>query len=503
MSEPQRSLVGSVLTTKKDMKNIQNGILIAVTLLFLTGSNPAQIAQNQEKAKSVAISDTQPTVKALPSDREKELLERIERLEKRLTELEKSAKTPLTTDQRVDTVAANSLNISAPVTATPPGGSIPTKDANAAVQDKPKLLEEGIIPHSIRIPGTDLSLKFSGYVKADFIQDFQGIGNRSQFATNSIPIDGTSSADIGAGTNIQARESRISLELVGEPGKHQFRAYVEGDFYGDGNAFRLRHAYGEYGGLLAGQTWSTFMDVSARPRTLDYEGPDGEIFVRQAMVRWTQAFAKNWKFAVAVEEPTVQIATPTGFTGSARGNVPDFTGFVRHQQKRFHFQIAAIARNLRFDGTGSTPDRSTIGWGLNSTFKVNAVGKDQLMGQFAFGSGINRYIESMGGQNVDAVFGSANSLVALPSRAGLIGYERHWTPKLMSVLTYSIADLSYNTGLSGSTIKRTQDGRVNLIWTPFRLVDLGAEFMWGRRDNQDGTHGDATRIMFSTIYRFN
>ncbi|MBK6724699.1 MAG: hypothetical protein IPG58_15955 [Acidobacteria bacterium] len=212
------------------MKNIQNGILIAVTLLFLTGSNPAQIAQNQEKAKSVAISDTQPTVKALPSDREKELLERIERLEKRLTELEKSAKTPLTTDQRVDTVAANSLNISAPVTATPPGGSIPTKDANAAVQDKPKLLEEGIIPHSIRIPGTDLSLKFSGYVKADFIQDFQGIGNRSQFATNSIPIDGTSSADIGAGTNIQARESRISLELVGEPGKHQFRAYVEGDF---------------------------------------------------------------------------------------------------------------------------------------------------------------------------------------------------------------------------------------------------------------------------------
>ena len=503
MSEPKRSLVRFVFKTIKAMKNIQNGILIAVTLLFLTGSNPAQIAQNQQEAKSVAISDTQPTVKALPSDREKELLERIERLEKRLTELEKSAKTPLTTDQRADTGAANPQNLPAPVTAPSRGESIPTKDANAAAQDKPKLLEEGIIPHSIRIPGTDLSLKFSGYVKADFIQDFQGIGNRSQFSTNSIPIDGTPNADIGGGTNIQARESRVTLEIAGPEDKRKFRIYVEGDFYGDGNAFRLRQAYGEYGNFLAGQTWTTFMDLDSRPRTLDYEGSDGEIFVRQAMLRWTQNISKDWKFAVAIEEPTVQIATPAGFAGSARGNAPDFTGFLRYHQKRVQLHFGGLVRNLRFDGTGTTEDSSTVGWGSNAAFKVATFGKDRVMGQVAYGSGMSRYIESMAGQNVDALFGSGNKLVAVPARSATIGYERHWTPTLLSAFAYSIADISRNSGFGGSVIKRTQDARFNLIWTPFKLVDLGAEFMWGRRDNQDGKHGDATRIMFSTIYRFN
>ena len=490
------------------MKIVLRGLFIGVSLVFLTGSMTAQIAQNQESAKSTLISNSVPAVKTA-SDREKELLDRIERLERRLTELERRSENNVTTAQRSDSVDNPTLPVNAKDTAVPSIGtqpsSVPAKEVTtASTQDKPKFLEEGIIPHSIKIPGTELSLKFSGYVKTDINQDFDGIGNKSQFSTNTIPVKGTANADLDGGTNIQARESRISFEIVGEPGKRQFRTYVEGDFYGDGNAFRLRHAYGEYGGLLAGQTWTTFMDISARPRTLDYEGPDGEVFVRQAMIRWTQPIGKNWKVAVAAELPTVQIATaPTGFTGSAQGNMPDFTGFVRYEQKRFHLQIAAIARNLHFDGTGTTANQSTAGWGLNSTFKVNPFGKDQLMGQFAFGSGISRYIESMSGQNIDALFGAGNKLVALPSRTGIIGYERHWTPKLMSAFAYSMADVSYNTGLGGSTIKRTQDGRVNLIWTPFKLVDLGAEFMWGRRDNQNGSFGDATRLMLSTVYRFN
>ena len=42
--------------------------------------------------------------------------------------------------------------------------------------------------------------------------------------------------------------------------------YVETDFYGSGNVLRLRQAYGSYGGLLAGQTWSTFVDDEQLPQ---------------------------------------------------------------------------------------------------------------------------------------------------------------------------------------------------------------------------------------------
>ena len=51
--------------------------------------------------------------------------------------------------------------------------------------------------------------------------------------------------------------------------------YVETDFYGSSSVLRLRQAYGSYGGLLAGQTWSTFVDESNFPNTIDFEVADG------------------------------------------------------------------------------------------------------------------------------------------------------------------------------------------------------------------------------------
>lgn len=483
---------------------LRNCVIISTLILALCIAGAAQVDRNSGGGVNEPVAEGQPSRSASLSEKEKELLERIERLEKRLAELERRSEAATASSPLRDAATADSKRPADAVTAPVVKPEDPKAAASAAKQDGPKFVEQGIIPHSFKIPGTDLSMKIGGYIKADFIQDFDGIGNRSQFATNTIPIDGTPNADLGAGTNIQARESRVTLEIAGTEDRRKFRVYVEGDFYGgDGNSFRLRQAYGEYGNFLAGQTWTTFMDLDSRPRTLDYEGPDGEIFVRQAMLRWTQQISRNWKFAVAAEEPTVQIGTPAGFTGSARGNMPDFTGFLRYHHKRVQLHFGGLVRNLRFDGTGSTPDDSTTGWGVNSAYKVATWGKDYVMGQFAFGSGISRYIESMAGQNVDALFGGGNQLVAVPARSVVFGYERHWTPTLMSAFAYSISDISRNSGFGGSVIKRTQDARVNLIWTPFRLVDLGVEYMFGRRDNQNGSHGDASRLQFSTIYRFN
>jgi DcaP outer membrane protein len=366
-----------------------------------------------------------------------------------------------------------------------------------------KFLEEGIMPGSIKIPGTDISMKLGGYVKLDFIQDFDGIGNVSQFKTDTIPINGTPNADLGALTTFQAIETRFNVDFRGDTERGKFRAFFEGDFYGQGNTFRIRHAFGEFGNLLAGQTWTTFMDISARPRSLDYEGPDAEIFVRQAMIRWTQPLSRHWKVAFAVENPGGQFVTAPGLSGSARSHLPDFPAFLRYDSSRGHFQVATLLRQIRFDGTAGSPDVTTLGWGVNSTFKLNTTNKNGLMGQFAFGSGIGRYLESTAGQNADAVFRSGNTLKALPARAGVLGYQHHWNRELQSNIAYAIADLSSDVGQPATFIKRTQDARVNLIWSPYRLIDFGGEFLWGRRDNRDGSHGDARRFQLSFIYNFN
>ena len=361
----------------------------------------------------------------------------------------------------------------------------------------------GVFPKSWKVPGTDVYLGIGGYVKFDFIQDFGPVGNVDQFKVNSIANDGSTSDQLGGRTTLNARETRFNFDLHSQSSHGKLRAFVEVDFYGDNNVLRLRHAFGEFGNLLAGQTWSTFMDVSARPLTLDFEGPDGEVFIRQPQIRWTQPIGEHWKVAIAAENPSNQLTNPFGVSGSPNSLMPDIPVSVWYGGSRGHVQVAGIARQVRFARVDAFDDSAKAGLGLNSTFVLNTVGKDTLSGQFAFGDGIGRYIESFGGLSLDGFLRSDGTVELLSSRAGLLGYTRYWTPALRSGIGYSFADLERNFLLGGATLRRTQDARANLVWSPVPLVDIGGELLWGRRDNIDGSHGDAVRFQFSVKYGFN
>src|ERR1700741_1572171 len=83
-----------------------------------------------------------------------------------------------------------------------------------------------------------------------------------------------------------AGQTRFNVEVTGPTTAGPFKAFVEGDFFSDQNAFRLRHAYGTVGEVLGGQTWTTFMDEDAMPETIDFESPIAFPIVRQAQIRW-------------------------------------------------------------------------------------------------------------------------------------------------------------------------------------------------------------------------
>jgi len=71
------------------------------------------------------------------------------------------------------------------------------------------------------------------------------------------------------------------------------------------------------------------------------------------------------------------------------------------------------------------------------------------------------------------------------------------------MITYSRTELSDSDGLPGADLRRIQDVRANLVWSPFKLVEYGAEVLWGSRENQDGSSGEAWRIQASLIYHLN
>ena len=64
----------------------------------------------------------------------------------------------------------------------------------------------------------------------------------------------------------------------------------------------MRHAHGEFRGVMVGQNWSTFQDESIIPATLDYEGPVGMVFVRQPQLRLKMSPNDRLEFAFAIED---------------------------------------------------------------------------------------------------------------------------------------------------------------------------------------------------------
>ena len=176
---------------------------------------------------------------------------------------------------------------------------------------------------SFKLPGSDTSVTIGGYVKLDALYSSRSAGVNSGADQNldptSIPVGPNAGANERHQVTLHARQSRLFLRTATPTDMGALNTHLEFDLFGaSGNEsvsnshnLRLRHAYGSLGGLLAGQTWSNFMVVSALPETLDFGGPAGQTFVRQAQLRWTQPFTGG-QWSVALENPETVVARPDG-----------------------------------------------------------------------------------------------------------------------------------------------------------------------------------------------
>jgi hypothetical protein len=201
----------------------------------------------------------------------------------------------------------------------------------------------GATKGSFKLPGSNTSVTLGGYVKLDavFSNPSAGVDTKGDLFLDPTTIAVGPAAGNNERNQVKfgARETRLfvktsTLTTVGDLNTH-----VEFDFYGaDGNesvsnshGLRLRHAYGTLGNLLAGQTWTNFMNPAALPDTVDFGGPVGQIFDRQAQVRWTQWFATsalgNGQWAIALENPETVVQIPGGTFRADDARLPDIVRF--------------------------------------------------------------------------------------------------------------------------------------------------------------------------------
>ncbi len=341
-----------------------------------------------------------------------------------------------------------------------------------------------------QIPKSPVIMTFGGYVKTDLIHDFDPIGSPDYFDVSTIPTNGAK----GESTHFNVKETRFKLD-VKDPGKG-LRAYFEGDFYGSGSSFRIRHAYVEYKGLLAGQTWSNFMDETIIPPTLDFEKPAAYAFARHGMVRYKHAMGDNMYFAVALEESKAAGQAPAA-PGTFENPLPDFTGRFRVTGDWGHVQISAFLATIRYRyATGEKDDVSLYGGNLSG--QLNFLKKDKIIYQAVYGPGLGRY---RGGLSVGL---DENGQLQTITDLGLtLGVEHYWTDKLSSLVTYNIGTSDNTAGQAGSALYGTSYLAANLIYNIMKGTFVGVEYLRGQREDLDGDKGTANRLQFSVRYSFN
>lgn len=390
------------------------------------------------------------------------------------------------------------------------------KQAAAAASDA---VTGGATKGSFRLPGSNTSVTLGGYVKLDavFSNPSAGVDVKGDLSLDptTIAVGPNGANNERSQVKFGARESRLFVKTSTPTSFGDLNSHVEFDFYGaDGNesvsnshGFRLRHAYATLGNFLAGQTWTNFMNPGALPDTVDFGGPVGQIFDRQAQVRWTQPFGPSLassgggQWSVGLENPETVVQVPGGASFRADDDrFPDITGQVAFNTSRGRISVHGLLRQIRVDSAAAPAAvDQKFGGAVSVAGIFPTIGKDDFRFTATAGNAIGRYSD---GFFPDGIIGS-DGRISLPRQWAWYGAYRHyWSDQLRSSLVLSTAAETNPAGSPANTNKGTRSAHVNLIWSPVANSDLGIEYIYADRETEDGLNGHLKRLQASAKYSF-
>ncbi|MBP1660266.1 MAG: hypothetical protein H6P95_1458, partial [Candidatus Aminicenantes bacterium] len=315
------------------------------------------------------------------------------------------------------------------------------------------------------------------------------------------------------------RQSRLGFKGYLPTKLGEIKTIFEFELFGTGvdagqTTFRLRHAYGELGHFGFGQTWSPFMDPDIFPNSLEYWGPNGMVFFRNAQARWMPIMGAT-TVTIALERPGASADQGVyqdrveleGVKG--RFPLPDLSVQVRRAGKWGHVQLAGMLRQMRWDDLNDDEydlSGKATGWGVHLSTNL-IVKKDTLRASVLYGEGIENYMNDapvdVGIQNN---FGNPLTPVvgkALPIFTFVAFFDHTWNDKFTSTVGYSMADISNSDAQAADAFKRGDYALVNLLYYPVPNFFCGPELQWVQRENfRDGWKVDDFRIQFSAKYSF-
>lgn len=389
--------------------------------------------------------------------------------------------------------------------------------AEPAAQWGAPVVSVGARADDAKTPDADKArLEIYGQVMLDGIYDFKRMnpGWQATLRPSQIPVN--CPGDPGCGKDgawtFSARQSSLGLRTFIPTSWGLVKTDLSFDLFGtDGStSIHWLSIWAELGMFGAGQTYSNFMDIDVFPNTIDYWGPSGMVFVRNPQLRITPWSKDGMGLAFTLEAPNSALDTGkisavspdfgAGFTGWNR--LPDLTGSFRYDADWGHLRAAGILREVGYQNTltpGNNPSGHKAGYGLNLTGSLKAFGKDRITAGFAWGKAIASYMNDGG---VDLAPGPGLHAETVQSIGWLAYYNHVWAENWTSAFGFSQHIQDNTAGQTATAFKRGSYGNVNLLYTPWKNVLAGLEFVWGELEQKDGQSATDYRLQFSTKVTF-
>ena len=355
-----------------------------------------------------------------------------------------------------------------------------------------------------------------GQVMLDSIYDFKRMDPdwNATLRPSKIPVVCPGSAGCGedGAWIFSARQSSLGLRSFIPTSFGLVKTDLSFDLFGSDGSTSIHwlSIWAELGMFGVGQTYSNFMDIDVFPNTIDYWGPSGMVFVRNPQLRITPWSKDGASLAFALEAPNSALDTGkisdispdfgAGFTGWNR--LPDLTGSLRYDADWGHVKAAGILRQVGYQNTltaDNKPSGHETGYGLNLTGSLKVAGKDKLVGAFAWGKAIASYMNDGG---VDLAPGDGLRAETVQSIGWLAYYNHVWAENWSSAIGFSQHIQDNTAGQTATAFRRGSYGNVNLLYTPWKNVLTGLEFVWGELEQKDGQSATDYRLQFSTKVTF-
>ncbi|MDF0749584.1 DcaP family trimeric outer membrane transporter [Marinobacter sp. 71-i] len=331
------------------------------------------------------------------------------------------------------------------------------------------------------------------------IDSNQALSTRSGSYDGLVNNDDAADGHFGA----DAFQSRIGLKTVTPEG---VTVNVEGDFRGGGGgSLRLRHAYGEYNGVLMGQTWSNFTSFVGNTSTLDFDSLPG---LAGYQGRVAQARYTTGPLSFSLEDPQNSLLDPTGASTDTKDGLPAITARLQDSQGGLSYSAAILAHQVGYD-TG-TEDESSMGFATFGALKMALSDMITIQGTLSYTDGANSFLYRSGDN-----FGAASAYVdpasgdveTISGYGGSVGAGFNLGGGRSINVGYGMVEVDWDDaeddGVAvGDQSESNSAVMANYQWTPVKNVMMGVEYQFLKRENVSGDDGDASRLLFAAQYNF-